>query len=437
MALSWAAPTRAETADESANPEVSMPHTAQRATAMELGVAVHRSRALSREGVLERLFTLAFRGLVYPQIWEDPVVDMDALALGPGDRVATIASGGCNTLSYLTADPARVTAVDLNGAHVALTRLKLAAAKTFPDHATYRRFFAGADDPANVAAYDRYTRARLDPTSRAYWDTRMVSGARRIELFARGFYRRGLLGRFIGAGHWIARLHGVNPAVMLSARTRDEQRALFETHLAPIFDRPLLRFLMRRPASLYGLGIPPAQYRALAGDDGAGIDAVLRARLERLACDFDLSENYFAWQAFGRSYAPGFDGATPPYLAPEHFDAIRARADRVGVVHGSMTVFLRGMPDASLDAFALLDAQDWMNDQELTALWLEITRVAKPGARVIFRTAADERLLPGRIPAAILGRWAYDAARCRELHARDRSSIYGAFHLYTLKTGDT
>ena len=37
-----------------------------------------------------------------------------------------------------------------------------------------------------------------------------------------------------------------------------------------------------------------------------------------------------------------------------------------------------------------------MNDADLTALWTEITRTARPGARVIFRTAADERLLPGR-----------------------------------------
>ena len=58
----------------------------RRTTVAELGDAVHRAKALSREGVLERLFTLAFRGLVYPQIWEDPVVDMQALALGPGDR---------------------------------------------------------------------------------------------------------------------------------------------------------------------------------------------------------------------------------------------------------------------------------------------------------------------------------------------------------------
>ena len=36
---------------------------------------------------------------------------MHALALGPESRVVTIASGGCNVLSYLTADPKQITAV--------------------------------------------------------------------------------------------------------------------------------------------------------------------------------------------------------------------------------------------------------------------------------------------------------------------------------------
>ena len=36
----------------------------QRATATRLAAAVHRNRMFSREGVLERIFTLAFRGLV-------------------------------------------------------------------------------------------------------------------------------------------------------------------------------------------------------------------------------------------------------------------------------------------------------------------------------------------------------------------------------------
>ncbi|MGD0561865.1 MAG: DUF3419 family protein [Roseiarcus sp.] len=405
---------------------------ARRATEQGLRTAVHRSKPLSRAGVLERLFTVAFRGLVYPQIWEDPVVDLEALEIGPKDRVITIASGGCNALSYLTADPAEIVAVDLNGAHVALGNLKLAALQHLPNHEAFLRFFGRADSRANVQAYDAALRHRVDPVTRAYWDARGLGGRRRISLFTRNFYRHGLLGRFLGAGHALARLHGLDPSVMLKANSLAHQRVLFDRHLAPIFDKPSVRWLMRQPASLYGLGIPPAQYRALSKDSPDGIGAVLRQRLERLACDFDIHSNYFAWQAFGRRYASGPDASLPPYLQKSNFEALRARADRVGFAQRSFTETLRDSPAGSFDCYVLLDAQDWMNDADLTDLWTQITRTARPGARVIFRTAADERLLPGRVPADVLEAWEYQAERSREFARRDRSSIYGAFHLYRL-----
>ena len=61
--------------------------------------AVDRHRHLSKQGLLERAFIFAFRGLVYAQIWEDPEVDMDAPAITPDRHVVTIASGECNVLS--------------------------------------------------------------------------------------------------------------------------------------------------------------------------------------------------------------------------------------------------------------------------------------------------------------------------------------------------
>ena len=94
--------------------------------------AVYQNKALSKAGLSERLFALAFTGLVYPQIWEDPDVDIEAMALTEGHRVVTIASGGCNVLAYLTRTPARIDAVDLNTAHIALNRLKLAAVRHLP-----------------------------------------------------------------------------------------------------------------------------------------------------------------------------------------------------------------------------------------------------------------------------------------------------------------
>ncbi|HEX7875971.1 MAG TPA: DUF3419 family protein [Sphingobium sp.] len=391
--------------------------------------AVHRYRHLSKQGLLERAFTFAFRGLVYAQIWEDPEVDMEALAITPDCHVVTIASGGCNVLSYLTADPAKVTAVDLNTAHIALNRLKLMAARTLPDHAAFHRFFAKADCKENVAAYREHVGPQLDDATRAYWEGRDLIGRRRIGGFARGIYRQGLLGRFIGAAHLLARLHGANPRRMLEAASREEQRAIFEEELAPVFDSAFTRWLTSQPASLFGLGIPPAQYEALAGD--ARMDAVLRARLEKLACGFDLKDNYFAVQAFGRGYAGG-DGPLPPYLQAGHYDAVVDRAGRVDVRHVNFTDFLASQPAGSADRYVLLDAQDWMSDDQLNALWAQITRTARPGARVLFRTAGEPSILPGRVADAVLERWEYQAAASLDYTARDRSAIYGGVHLYVL-----
>lgn len=395
--------------------------------------AVHRNGLLTKEGLRERAFSLAFSSLVYPQIWEDPLVDLEALALGGDSRIITIASGGCNVLSYLTAKPAHITAVDINRAHVALMRLKLAAARHLPDYDTFFRFFGAADTKANIAVYREHILPHLDPETAAYWQSRHgIRRRRRIKRFTRNFYTCGLLGGFIGASHLVARLHGKNPRVLLKARTLEEQRSIFERELAPLFNRPTVRWLVNRPASLYGLGIPPAQYEALAGGRAGGMAEVLRQRLERLACGFPLEDNYFAWQAFARRYAPNGKGPLPPYLERANFETVRGLSSRVSVHHASMTDHLAGLPAASMDRYILLDAQDWMGNETLTELWREITRTARPGARVIFRTAAEPSLLPGRVPDEILSRWTYAADTSRLLTARDRSAIYGGFHLYVL-----
>jgi S-adenosylmethionine-diacylglycerol 3-amino-3-carboxypropyl transferase len=392
--------------------------------------AVHRHDHLSKQGLLERAFTFAFRGLVYAQIWEDPAVDMEALAIRPDSHVVTIASGGCNVLSYLTADPRAITAVDLNTAHIALNRLKLVAARHLPDYEAFHRFFARADSHDNVLAYRAHIRPHLDETTRRYWEGRDLIGRRRIAGFARGVYKSGLLGNFIGAAHLVARLGGVNPKVLLKARTIEEQREIFDRDFAPLFDKGFIKWLTDQPASLFGLGIPPAQYEALAGDEKMAV--VLRERLEKLACDFDIKDNYFAWQAFGRGYGRGPMASLPPYLQHDHYEEIVARADRIEVRHTNFTDYLRSRPDGTLDRYILLDAQDWMTDEQLNDLWSEITRTARPDARVLFRTAGAPTILPGRVADATLSRWAYRAEESLDYTRRDRSSIYGGVHLYVL-----
>jgi S-adenosylmethionine-diacylglycerol 3-amino-3-carboxypropyl transferase len=390
--------------------------------------AVVRKQAKTGDKLLDKAFALAFRGLVYAQIWEDPVVDMEGLQIGPGMRVMCIASGSCNALSYLTADPAEVIAVDLNRAHVALGRLKIAAIRHLPSYERFRRFLGEADHKENRAIYAGLIAPHLDAESRRYWEGRDFSGRRRIGAFTRGIYKQGLLGGFIGLAHLAARLYRIDLGKVLAAPTLEDQRTVFENELAPVFDKAFVRWLTDHPASLFGLGIPPAQYKALAGDEKMAV--VLRRRLEKLACDFAVADNYFAWQAFGRGYGRSAEAPLPPYLQRDNWPLMRERIDRLDVRNANMVHFLEEQADASLDRYVLLDAQDWMDHDQLDTLWRQITRTARPGARVLFRTAAEPSLLPGRLDTALLDRWTYHEAISRDLTARDRSSIYGGVHLY-------
>ena len=256
----------------------------------------------------------------------------------------------------------------------------------------------------------------------------LFSGAN-IKAFTKGFYRKGLLGRFIGTAHFLTRRLGTNLRKLGDAQTQEEQVAFFESDIAPLFEKRLVKFLASRRAALFGLGIPPAQYEALAGPDGDMV-AVLRERTRKLACDFPLKENYFAWQGFMRRYDSAPDASLPPYLQKDNFDTVRANANRLQVINESFTDHLRTLPDRSRNGYVLLDAQDWMNDEQLNELWSEITRTAAPGARVIFRTAAEPSLLPGRVHDAVLSQWDYKEQQSAEWTRKDRSAIYGGFHLY-------
>jgi len=398
-----------------------------------IGKAVYQNKLFSKDGLSERLFALLFSGLVYPQIWEDPEVDMAAMELGEGHRVVTIASGGCNMLAYLTRSPAHIDVVDLNAAHVALNKLKLTAFAALPNFEDVLRFFGEPGHSANVPAYDRFIAQKLDAPSRRYWEGRDLMGRRRISAFGRDFYRTGLLGFFISMGHRVAKFHGVDPSEIMQSVNLREQRRFFDEQLQPLFEKPLIRWATSRKASLFGLGIPPAQYDALLGSGDGNMAEVLSTRLEKLACHFPLKQNYFAWAAFARRYPREGEAELPAYLKRENFATIRANTGRVSVHHANFVELLAKKPAGSVDRFVLLDAQDWMNDRQLNTLWSEITRTAAPGARVIFRTAAQPTLLSGRLSDALLDQWSYKFARSRELSAHDRSAIYGGFHLYVKK----
>jgi S-adenosylmethionine-diacylglycerol 3-amino-3-carboxypropyl transferase len=390
--------------------------------------AVRNSTGNEEATVWDRLYAFWLRRLVYTQIWEDPVADLAALRLPLGSTIVTISSGGCNALSYLTAKPAQVYAVDLNEAHLALLKLKLAGLRAFSDYADFWQFFGAANSHANADLYRERLRPRLDAQARNYWDKRNIIGRPRHAYFTDGFYRHGMLGRFIGFAHFAAKLCGIDPKLLLTGEPDAPARIEALNRLDRALHSPLARLITATPALLFGLGIPPRQ-RALLGG-GAPLNDVLHQRLLRLIDGHPNETNYFAWQALHRGYAGPGDRCLPPYLQRRQYERMRNGAGLIIPHHASLRQFLESLPAREVDAVILLDSQDWMAIDEIRTLWNAIDRAGTNNVHVIFRTAGEASPIESDELASLREVWLRDDERSAVGFELDRSGIYGGFHCY-------
>ena len=213
------------------------------------------------------MFTLAFSGLVYPQIWEDPAVDLAAMEISSDHHVVTIASGGCNVMSYLSASPRTSPGRPQSfacGAHQAEARRHPPPAEL----GGVLPLFGEADEAANIRAFRQHIEPHLDPETRAFWEGRAPPAAAASRSSVP--ISIGAVSSAVSSAPAMA-----SPSSMASTLANSSRRAmsgssaLFDSKIAPLFDKRLVRWLTRRPASLFGLGIPPAQYHELLATGGA------------------------------------------------------------------------------------------------------------------------------------------------------------------------
>jgi S-adenosylmethionine-diacylglycerol 3-amino-3-carboxypropyl transferase len=399
--------------------------------------SVQNESISSKQGALQTLFAVWFDAFVYNQIWEDPRVDLQALQLDEHSRILTISSGRCNALNYLLANPKSVTAVDLNRHHIYLLNLKLAALRSLPSHEKFFAFFGAGRGENTGTDYQKYIAHNLDKDTRRFWESNTLLGGLvygdRITFFRdAGLYDHSRNGYFLRFFHGLARRLGCKVDEVLKATTLSEQAELYGKHIDPFFDSFLIKLIGKLPVTLFGLGIPPQQYDELTRDlkgDRTVID-IYRDRVRRLACDFPIDENYFAWQAFARKYDTENRRAIPEYLKEEKLDTLRANADRLTTKVGSATDEIRNNPKGTFDRFVFLDAQDWMDAESIIELWSLIAEKAESGSRIIFRTAGASSPVESSLPEELRSRFVYEKELSENLFKQDRSSIYGGFHVY-------
>ena len=99
-------------------------------------------------------------------------------------------------------------------------------------------------------------------------------------------------------------------------------------------------------------------------------------------------------------------------------------------MHCSLTDYLEQVPKESLNSFVFLDALDWMNSTQLESLWRQVDRTSSPEAKVVFRTTSGYSPLDVQLSPEMLKKWQTCHKTNLSYLAKDRSAVYGGFHLY-------
>jgi S-adenosylmethionine-diacylglycerol 3-amino-3-carboxypropyl transferase len=144
-----------------------------------------------------------------------------------------------------------------------------------------------------------------------------------------------------------------------------------------------------------------------------------RRLAERGLTELPAKDNYFLHEMLTGRYPLSETNGAPPYLTRRGMARTASGAPGLSLVDGSLTAYLRSCEPRSIDGFALSNIGEWLDEGSIDALFAEIARTARPGARLVFRNFVGWTDVPERWRGAIAERPGYGDRLIR----RDRSLV--------------
>ena len=404
----------------------------------EIKKLVVSSSFFSKQGLYERFFSLLFNNLTYTFVCEDPAVDYEALKLTKDSKVLMISSAGCNVLNYLKENPAHITAVDINGPHLSLTNLRLAAINHLPSYKEFYDFFGKANCSKNIKNYYQFIEPFLDFKTKKFWSNSKGFRARtfgqRIRYFKKGLYHFGWAAKGVKLLFFFMKIYNIKLSNVLESDNLKQQNEYFQNKIVPAFKKKSVRFIamLFSPFFYSSFGVPPEQIKKHNINVKNSFSDLGKLVIFRNLCLFSVDKNYFSWIAISFSYNHK-KKIIPDYLKEEYYKKIKNNIDRVKTVQISVQDYLKQQKPGAFNRFNFLDALDWMSKEQQQELWREIDRVAPSGSRIIFRSALRITPLETILPSDILNKFNFEKKESERLLKLERTGLYDGFYLYVKK----
>jgi S-adenosylmethionine-diacylglycerol 3-amino-3-carboxypropyl transferase len=354
--------------------------------------------------------------LIFGMSWEDPASDRGALKVRPGETLFAITSGGCNALSFLLENPAKILAVDINVCQSHLLELKCAAVRGL-DYQGIRAFLGITPSNDRLETFESLAGDLRAPVLE-YW-------RRKKKMIRDGVIYQGRYEGFLRHFRRLLRLvHGTSSVEgFFKCQSLAEQQSYFDRRWNTARWRLLFRLAFNKHV-LARRGLSADYFRF---DDGSSSFAEsFFNRSKRALRDIPIGSNYFLAQyLLGHYLNPE---AVPDYLRSENLPVIRERLDRIEVVTADAQGWLTRQPGASIDAYSLSNICELMSAEETARLFEEISRTARPGARICFRNL----MVPREVQPALASKIQLRVDDSRRLLEQDRSFVYSRVRAYTV-----
>jgi S-adenosylmethionine-diacylglycerol 3-amino-3-carboxypropyl transferase len=328
----------------------------------------------------------------FGQSQEDERTEVNALQLNADDHVISIASAGDMPLSLAAMGTQKVTAVDIDPAQLALTRLKLAAVRQLSrDEAIGFLGYFPMDKRQRKKLYTN-VRAALLPNDHAFWD-RNGSAINKGVIWAGRFERYLRYLRFVVVGVLGRR----NIAALFECGTIEEQQVLFDRSIGRPIVRRIFRFAFN-PKRFSGRGMDP---RSLAHRNSEVSLGDQYFAWFRSFCTSNLaSENYFLQLSLlGRVLDTN---NVPAYLSLEGYEMLRSRKNSVVLYQGDIVQYLKEIPPASFEKSHLSNICDWMEQDSFENVMQLMVSKSSPKARIVWRFLHVDRSLPSELESRII-----------------------------------
>jgi S-adenosylmethionine-diacylglycerol 3-amino-3-carboxypropyl transferase len=213
-------------------------------------------------------------------------------------------------------------------------------------------------------------------------------------------------------------------ARLLACQTLDEQRDFYRREWDTRRWRLLFTLLLNR--AVFRKTYHPGFFEHVENPSFARL---FRSLAEHSLTEVPIATNYFVHHMLTGSYPVGVAGGVPPYLSPEGAAVVATAGDRLTLVDGGYTSYLRTRAEASIHGFAVSNILEWFTPEQTDELFAEVVRTAVPGARFVFRNFVGWTEVPERWRDVVVE----DRAAGEELIKRDRSAVQRRIAVCTVK----